>query len=232
MNLVQKFLQKGRTFFERPISPAPLGFFRIAIAAFVLLQAALWYQDWLAFFGPDAWVQWEISRAMSPKMTIHISLLYRWAVSSGISAEGFVMDFFWVYVVCAAGLLAGYYTRVWAILTWFCHYVLMCSIDVYAYGVDIFLQIALFYVMVMPVRSAFSLDVLLRGISTAPSWKATMSIRVLQIHMCLIYISAGSEKMLARGWWDGNVLWRALVQPDFKQYNFTWLAHYPWLSFS
>jgi len=33
--------------------------------------------------------------------------------------------------------------------------------------------------------------------------------------------------MLAPEWWEGNVLWRSLVQPDFRQFDLTWLAKYP-----
>jgi hypothetical protein len=52
---------------------------------------------------------------------------------------------------------------------------------------------------------------------------------VLQIHLCFAYISSGFEKVQSPAWWSGNVIWRSLVQPDFRQYDFTWLARYPWL---
>jgi hypothetical protein len=105
----------------------------------------------------------------------------------------------------------------------------MCTIEVYVYGVDIFLQIALFYVMLMPVARMFSLDALLKRVPTKGSWEVTLSLRVLQIHMCMIYLSAGFEKLISPEWWSGNVLWRSVVQPDFRQYDFTWLADKSWL---
>jgi hypothetical protein len=33
--------------------------------------------------------------------------------------------------------------------------------------------------------------------------------------------------MLAVDWWNGNVIWRSVVQPDFKQYNLEWLSTVP-----
>ena len=33
--------------------------------------------------------------------------------------------------------------------------------------------------------------------------------------------------MLAADWWNGNVLWRSLVQPEFRQFDLTFLAEYP-----
>ena len=222
--------QQFIVFFNQPLHPAPLGIFRMLIAAFTLLQAFLWYADWQAFLGKDAWIQWEISKAVVPEICLHISQVATGLTYLGMDENQAVMTFFWIYAVCAFGLLLGYFTRFWAIFTWLCHYVIMCSIDIYVYGVDIFLQISLFYCMLMPVQKAFSLDALLRNIDTSPTWGVTLSVRVLQIHLCLAYLSAGYEKMLSVEWWNGNVLWRSLVQPDFRQFDFTWLARYPWLA--
>lgn len=223
-------LDKIDAFFTTPQSPAPLGLFRILIAGFALIQAFTWYPDWQAFFGRDAWIQWEISQALSQPWNPHLGKIYELLAPLGISEEGLVQGFFWIYVLCTTGLLIGWFTRLWAILTWLCHYAIMSTIPTFVYGVDIFLQIALFYIMVMPVAKAFSLDVRLGRVSREPSWGVTMSIRVLQIHICLAYLSAGYEKMLAAEWWDGNVLWRSLVQPDFRQFDLTWIASHPWIA--
>jgi Vitamin K-dependent gamma-carboxylase len=216
-------------FFTLPHSAAPLGIFRILIALFVLLQAALWYRDWLAFFGSDSWMQWEISRALVINWSIHISQVAKFFSFFGLNEDEAVWLFFWIYVSHALGLLVGWFTRYFAIITWFCHYIIIASIDAFFYGVDIFLHISLFYIMIMPVSKAFSFDARYRKINTKPSWGITLSLRVLQIHICLAYLSAGYEKMLSVDWWMGNVLWRSLVQPDFRQFDLTWLAEYPWI---
>lgn len=229
MTPLRSFLEKVDVFFTSPQSPAPLGIFRILMAAFVLLQAFTWFPDWQAFFGQDAWIQWEISRALNQSWNLHLSKIYAWLQPLGLSENTVVYGLFWVYVTAATGLLVGWHTRLWAILTWFCHLVIMSTIPTFVYGVDIFLQIALFYIMLMPVAKAFSLDVRQGRVSSEATWGVTMSLRVLQIHMCLAYFSAGYEKMLAPEWWDGNVLWRSLVQPDFRQFDFTWLAWFPWI---
>ena len=217
------------SFFNDPVSPAPLAIFRILIATFTLLQAILWFNDWLAFVGHDGWIQWEISQALISDLTLHIAKVYNLFSFLSISEDGFVMGFFWVYVSSAFFLLIGLFTKFFSLLTFLCHYILMCTIEVYVYGVDIFLQIALFYIMLMPVARVYSLDTLLKRVPTGPSWEVTLSQRVLQIHMCLIYLSAGFEKLISFEWWSGNVIWRSVVQPDFKQYDLTWLADKPWL---
>ncbi len=230
MNQFQTIKRDLYSFFNDPISPKPLGIFRILIAGFALLQVGFWYPDWLSFMGKEGWIQWEISKALNLGWHIHIQDVHELFKHLGFSPDQTVEVFFWIYVIAAFGLLIGWFTRVWAILAWFCHYILMSSIPTFVYGVDIFLQISLFYLMIMPVAKAYSLDLFQGRVSAEASWGATLSLRVLQIHLCLVYLSAGYEKMRYAEWWDGNVLWRSLVQPDFRQFDFSWLAWYPWIA--
>jgi hypothetical protein len=217
-------------FFCAPQSPAPLGVFRLLIAGFALFQAILWYGDWPAFFGPDAWVQWEISRALGLESQLHMLHVAGLLKHFGFSPELSVTIFYWAYVTFLVVLLVGWHTRIAAFLVCLSHYVIMNTVSIFIYGLDIFLQIALFYLLVMPVAKAYSLDVWQGRVSSAPSWGVTLSRRVLQIHLCLAYISSGFEKVQSPAWWSGNVIWRSLVQPDFRQYDFTWLARSPWLA--
>ncbi|MEN3368260.1 MAG: hypothetical protein V7609_403 [Verrucomicrobiota bacterium] len=217
-------------FFCAPQSPAPLGVFRLLMAGLALYQALLWYGDWPAFFGPDAWVQWEISRALGQEWQIHLLHIAGFLMQFGFSADQSVTIFYWAYVTFLVGLLLGWHTRVAAFLVCASHWVIMNTVPMFVYGLDIFLQIALFYLMVMPVAKAYSLDLWQGRVSPLPSWGVTLSRRVLQIHLCLVYISSGYEKVLSPAWWSGNVIWRSLVQPDFRQYDFTWLARFPWLA--
>lgn len=214
-------------FFTAPLSPKPLGIFRILIAGFALLQAALWYPDWHAFFGQEGWIQWEISEALNESWRLHMADVFSLFEQVGLSTNQTVEIIFWLYVGSTIGLLVGWYTRIWAILSWGIHYILLSTITTFVYGVDIFLHISMFYLMIMPAGKALSLDVRQGRVASTPSWGVTLSIRVLQIHMCLAYLSAGFEKMLAVDWWNGNVLWRSLVQPEFRQFDLTFLADYP-----
>jgi Vitamin K-dependent gamma-carboxylase len=224
-------LNRFQDFWIQPISPLPLGIYRISLAAFALLQAALWRPDWQAFFGTDAWIQWEISRALNSPWNIHMLQVHELlhAVFNTSESQS-VSIFFGFYVLVLIGLLLGWFTRIWAVLSWLCHYIIMSTIPSFVYGVDIFLHISLFYLMVMPCNKALSLDLRFKRVNGDPSWGSTLAIRVLQVHLCLIYLSAGYEKMLAADWWNGNVLWRSLVQPDFRQFDFNWLARVPWLA--
>ncbi|MBK7870284.1 MAG: HTTM domain-containing protein [Saprospiraceae bacterium] len=229
MKPLNSLIQDFQLFFTAPISPKSLGIFRILITFLHCFKQLCGIRIGQHFFGEDAWVQWEISKAFNQSWHIHIQDIYNIFQPLGISTSSFVEAFFWVYFISAMGLLLGWFTRVWAIFTWLCHYIMMSTLPTFVYGVDIFLQISLFYMMIMPVAKAYSLDIRFGRVSNEANWASTLAIRVLQIHLCLVYFSAGYEKMLYTAWWEGNVLWRSMVQPDFRQFDMTWLAYYPWI---
>jgi hypothetical protein len=47
------------------------------------------------------------------------------------------------------------------------------------------------------------------------SVSANVAIRLLQIHVCIIYLAAGLAKMLGQSWWDGTAVWGTLVNYEF-----------------
>lgn len=135
-----------------------------------------------------------------------------------------------LYVFSLILLLVGFTTRFAAVLAWFSHWTLMASGHTTNYGADQFAQIFLFYMIFMPMGETLSLDALFRGTAAVPSWQARLSLRVLQIHLSLVYIISGFEKAAGPQWWDGDTIWRALMLPIYAQYNFAWVAQVPWFA--
>ena len=62
-----------------------------------------------------------------------------------------------------------------------------------------------------------------------PSETAGLSIRMIQVHMCLIYVCAGLSKLQGESWWNGQAVWRAAANYEYQQFSLTWLAEAPWL---
>lgn len=55
-----------------------------------------------------------------------------------------------------------------------------------------------------------------------PSVAANVAIRLLQIHVCIIYGMAGLSKLLGPAWWNGTALWMTVASYEFApmQYSF------------
>jgi hypothetical protein len=50
--------------------------------------------------------------------------------------------------------------------------------------------------------------------------------RLLQIHVCFIYMAAGLSKLKGVTWWSGQAFWDVAVNPEFTPLNTAW---YEWL---
>jgi hypothetical protein len=113
-------------------------------------------------------------------------------------------------------LVAGFFCRSAAITAWFLHLATRSSGGFTAYGVDNFVTIGLFYLMLCPLPDAYSLDAWLWKTSIENPRRVGFHQRVLQLHLCLIYFFGGLAKCLGTGWWNGASIWRALTRSPFN----------------
>jgi hypothetical protein len=116
-------------------------------------------------------------------------------------------------------LLVGVGCRFSAIASWFLHLCAAKSGGFVSYGMDNFMTIGLFYLMLSPLPDRLSLDWRLRNLRAKNPELLGFWRRVLQLHLCMIYFFSGLTKGLGSGWWDGSSVWRALIRPPFNVIN-------------
>jgi hypothetical protein len=58
------------------------------------------------------------------------------------------------------------------------------------------------------------------SLQAAPSVSANVAIRLLQVHVCIIYLAAGLAKMLGASWWNGTAVWYTLANYEFAPMQF------------
>jgi len=217
-------------FFSAPSPPHSLGVFRMGVSLVLLAQAWTLSGHVQEILGDRGLTPWSITAPLSspwvPRLGAWVPLAREW----GLSARDCIHGLTSVYALSLVALLLGWRTRLAAGVAWLTHAVLMNSGPLFTYGVEVFAHISLFYCVVMPVGAAFSLDVRAGRVSDAPSAAATLSRRVLQLHLCMVYVSSGVEKALGLPWQDGSAVWDAVMQPQFSRFDLTWLAHQPWVS--
>src|SRR5437660_6652097 len=125
------------------------------------------------------------------------------ATRTGLS-ESTALSFAWWVLPFAGGcLVIGIFSRASAILAWFVHLCAAKSGGFVSYGVDNFMTIGLFYLMLSPLPDRYSLDLRLRKSRSKDPQLFGFWRRVLQVHLCLIYFFSGLTKCLGSGWWDG-----------------------------
>ena len=208
----------------------PLAILRIGLAAILLAQAqVLWeYRELLLDeFGP---VPWIISDRMLDPFLPRLSYLAAWLAPTGISSKELVAGFLIAHGIGAALLLVGYCTRWAALLAWATYVVLRTTGHLYFYGIGGVLLIGLFYCIFLPVAREWSVDRLVEARRRRPaddSLDASLSVLVLRIHLCIIYLAAGLSKAVGEQWWSGDAVWRALSLPRFQQFETTQVFAYP-----
>src|SRR5205823_2447161 len=85
------------------------------------------------------------------------------------------------------------------------------------------------YLTIGPSGAALSVDRLLarwwRGdtgpaVPPAPRVSANVAVRLLQIHVCIVYLAAGLSKLLGPAWWNGTALWMVFANFEFAPMQF------------
>lgn len=207
-----------------------LSILRIGLGIQVLLYALSLKDDWnFLFAGPDyGLIGRAFSEALLSKESPFVPRL-GWLIALGARAgfaEWTVLSIaWWLLLFAGCGLVAGVFSRGSAILAWFVHLCATSSGSLVSYGVDNFMTIGLFYLMLAPLPDSFALEYRWR---LARAQEPVLSVsrmdrqlngfwrRVLQVHLCLIYFFGGLAKALGSGWWNGTSLWRALTRSPFN----------------
>ncbi|WP_437287579.1 HTTM domain-containing protein [Sorangium sp. So ce406] len=213
-----------------PASAAPLAALRIGIASVLLVQAGMVAPALFELYGRSGILQGPLLDALGRPGPVRLSWLIDRLAPLGIGEAPVLVAVGALYVLALVALLVGWHTRLAAAGAWLSHLMLMMTADSTNYGVDQFANIFLFYLMWMPAGAALSLDRRLGRAPAGPTSAARLSLRVVQIHLCVVYLMSGLGKALGEQWWNGDAIWRTLNMPDYRQYDFTWLAHTPWLA--
>lgn len=219
-------------FFFAPRSTRLLGGLRWASGLMLVYTHLVWSLALPAFLTDDGWL---------PKANVEA-----FHGSGAAWSFWFLVPDAWVWPVHLLAVLLlvaytiGLFTRVTA-------WVALAIVISYAnrlptalFGLDqinllLTLYVAVGYVAVPRASRAFSLD---RRLATGgsqpspirPSWSANLGIRLIQLHMCVIYTFAGLGKLLGASWWDGSAMWRTVSNLEYQTIDMTWIAHAPWLS--
>lgn len=205
-------------FFLSPSAGGPLAFFRIGIAMIGLIQGCWLLGNVVMLYGVNGLVPWSLSKGIVSPMMPQLS----WLQPLG-NGDVWVYVLMAVYLVCLLCLLIGMLTPVVAFIAWGLHLMFINTGFMAAYGVETFLHISLFYCILMPVGESYSWR---NGKQSVSEWN-TLSLRVLQIHLCIVYFSSGVEKAMGTQWWNGEAVWQTLMQGQFARFDMRWLAAYP-----
>ena len=197
-----------------------LSILRFGLGLQVTLYSLSLRNDWNYLFSGSS--RGLISRDLAEALLSvesHFVPRLGWLVALGAHVglrEETILSVAWICLLAAGcALFLGLACRFSAILAWFLHLCAAKSGGFVSYGVDNFMTIGLFYLMSSPLPDRYSLDFRWRESQSKDPQLLGFWRRILQLHLCLIYLFGGLAKCLGRGWWDGSNVWRALIRPPF-----------------
>lgn len=209
----------------RPVSARPLAALRVGLSLLLLVHL-LWISgDVLSLYGSRGIIPWELTDLMRDPWVPGLPTLAKALVPLGISERAAIILLLSGYGGSLLALALGLHTRVAALLSWGLHVSLMTSSFASFYGADQIAKTFLFYLVVFPSGRAHTL-VPARNEETIP----VGCLRVLQAHLCVVYLGAGLDKASGVQWWNGEAIWQAVSQPIFSTFDLTWLARHSWVA--
>lgn len=147
-----------------------------------------------------------------------------------------VVDPFWMnllqtgFVVAALCFLLGLGTRVSTPIVWFANICYIHRNPIMLFGVDTMMNVVLLYMIIAPCGARLSLDSLIvrwwrtsKGlpyVPPGPSVSAGVALRLLQIHLCIIYCISGLAKLVGQSWWSGTAVWSVIANYEFAPMEF------------
>lgn len=245
VGLSRSVVRAWNGFVFSPSDPTPLGLVRVAVGFLLTWSLFVYGLDLHAYFGRMGWMNLEIVEQFRGEQ-----MPYSWSF-------WFYVPDAWlrpVWLACLAVTTAftlGLWSRTTAVLAWAIAVSTARRAPISLYGFDDILSTWLLYLAATGASGqAVSLDRFFARLKqnraevarrrkdgrwTAPSGvptptiSANIALRLIQCHLALIYGMAGLSKFMDVGWWNGTAIWGTLGSGEFRLFDLTWLAAYPWL---
>jgi len=208
-------------FFFPAVSDSWLAILRIGVGLQIVVYCLSLYGEWYNLFAFEGggWINRDLTEAIltaSASLTPRIGWLVAIGNSLGLS-EGRILTMAWSCLLGASCfMIAGLFCRASAIIAWFLYVCAAKSGNLFAYGVDNFTIVGLFYLTLAPYPDRYALDRKVRKSPIKDRHLHGFFRRVLQLHLCAVYFAGGVSKGLGSGWWNGESMWRALTRPPFN----------------
>jgi hypothetical protein len=199
----------------RPVSARPLVALRIGLPLLLLTHLIWISDDLLALHGSGGIIPWQLTNLLRDPWVPSLQTLGQLFLPFGISEHTAVILLLSGYAGSLLALALGVHTRLAALCSFVLHASLVTSGFASFYGVDRLASTFLFYLLVF---------------SSAQETIAVGCLRVMQLHLCVIYLAAGLDKAMGMQWWNGEAIWQTLSQPAFRTFDPSGLARHPWIA--
>jgi hypothetical protein len=226
VELARSLARGWNDFWYTPAEAGLLGLLRVLTGIMLLYNHAIWGVVLDDFFGPYSWASHDLAEKLFEDQyayTFWWSIPPQWIWLAYVFS---ILVLFWFTI--------GLWTRFSSILAVVVVISFAHRVPEALFGLDKINMMLTLYMAVGPSGKAFSVDRWLacrraKDYSPPlPSCGANFTLRLIQIHMCIIYLFAGASKLQGTAWWNGQAMWMVLGNLEYQSIDMTWLAWHPW----
>lgn len=247
--LIRAFGVGWNRFWFAPASVSTLGAVRLGTGVVLFYWLATYTPDLTAYFGPDGLApQATVDNLEAPVRNGSLFVVaqqvrdslprpHRWSFLNLLSTRKELVLGHAASLAIALLFTIGLGTRVTSVLALF---VLLSYIHrgpVFTSQLEPVLAFVLFYLCLGPAGKTWSVDGWLanrrhpasvaRGSSGEASIAANVSLRLIQVHLALVYALMAIGKLSSPVWWSGIGVWLLIGRSESRLIDLTWLHAYP-----
>ncbi|MCA9180718.1 MAG: hypothetical protein KDA51_04675 [Planctomycetales bacterium] len=224
-------------FWFTPRGPQTLAIIRIACGAMLAYVHIVWASLIHDFMGANAWMSVDVVRS-----------LHRtdWTWSWLWYTENPTL--LWLHqaaaIIASLLMMVGLLTRVAIPIAWWLTLMVCHRMTGALFGLDQVVVMLSMYLMLSHCGSTLSVDARLRNRyvrtgrilssywvswlfpAATPSVANNVATRLLQLHLCVIYLFGGLSKMRGEMWFDGSALWYSAVNYEYQSLDITWIGRW------
>ncbi|MEQ9410604.1 MAG: HTTM domain-containing protein [Fuerstiella sp.] len=214
------------------MDPFTLGMVRVLTGLMLTYNLLVWGLDLHAFFGPTGLQPLQAISQLHQGTLAFTFLEY-------VPADWLTVVHF-SCVTIAALFCLGFCSRITSVLAFVITVSYSQRVPVANFGLDQILGLLCLYLAIGPSGAALSVDAWIRGwrarrrgrqLAPPKLASAQMTLRLIQIHVCVIYFWAGFAKLKGDSWWTGEAMWQVIANQEYQTRDLTWMAHVPWLPY-
>ncbi len=227
--LVHRFGAGWNAFWYTPADPYVLGAIRIATGATALVWLLSYTPDLTRFFGPSGLLPPDtVARLLGPDSTT-------WSYFRYFSSPAELLAMHALGVVVLLAFTLGWFTRVMAVASLIVVLSTVHRGPMLTGQAEPILSMVLFYLCLGPCGACLSVDAWWarhRASRDAPTLpvqaprrlvSARVSIRLIQVHICVVYLMMGIAKVAEPSdtWWAGDAVWWLAAKPESRLVDLT-----------
>jgi len=243
VDLARSLVRGWSEFFFTPADPTALGLIRLVVGLLLFWNLFVYGLDLRDFFGSEGWADPAIVQLAQSEQTPRAWSFWFYV------PDAYLRPVWVACLVVAALFTLGLGSRVTAVLAWVILVSTSRRVPMALFGFDQILPSWVFYLAVTGASGqAVSLDRFLERLrqgrlaakrrrtdgrwpmppgAPTPTISANLALRLIQLHLVLIYGMAGLAKLQGPAWWNGTAIWGTLAASEFRVFDLTWLASYP-----